>query len=86
MIRSLFVFFGEMLLGDVWQAAEEAMRRAELVLVLGSSLTVHPAAGLPWLRSRTAKLVVVNRDPTPLDDEADVVLHDDLVAVLGALA
>lgn len=80
------VFFGEMLPESVWQAAEEAMRRADLVLVLGSSLAVHPASGLPWLRPRTAKLVVVNRDPTPLDDEADVVLHDDLVTVFAAVA
>jgi NAD-dependent deacetylase len=51
----------------------------DLFLVLGSSLAVHPANGYPLLaRQNGAALVIVNRDPTYYDDEADLVLHDEI--------
>jgi NAD-dependent deacetylase len=74
---------------------EEPMRRAEeetlacdLFIVLGSSLTVYPAAGFPILaQQHGAKLVIVNQEPTDLDTVADVVIHagigDTLHAVLA---
>jgi NAD-dependent deacetylase len=70
---------------------EEAMRRAreatlaaDLFLVLGSSLVVHPAAGFPDLaKRRGATLVIVNRQETPLDDIADLVIREGIGEVMG---
>jgi NAD-dependent deacetylase len=78
-------FFGEPLPETAWEASVRAMAEAELVLVIGTSLVVHPAALLPDYRAPDAKLAIVNRDPTPLDAAADVVLHDELTAVLAAV-
>jgi NAD-dependent deacetylase len=71
---------------------EKEMRRAELetlacdfLLVLGSSLVVYPAAGFPELAKRNgARLVIINRDPTGLDDIADLVLNRAIGETLGA--
>ena len=47
--------------------------------MLGSSLVVYPAAGFPRIaKRRGAKLVILNRDPTDQDDDADLVLHDEI--------
>ena len=72
---------------------EEEMRRAtaatldcEVFIAAGSSLVVHPAAGFPALaKQRGATLVIVNRDPTPLDDIADLVIHDEIGKALPEL-
>ena len=69
---------------------EEAMRRAEdltrtcdLFLAIGSSLVVWPAAGFPLMAKRDgARLAIVNREPTDFDDIADLVVRDDIGAVL----
>jgi NAD-dependent deacetylase len=79
-------FFGEMLPEVDWNASVRAMQRADLVLVLGSSLTVYPAAGLPDYRPRASRLVIINHDPTPLDHEAHLVFHNDLCAVMTAVS
>jgi NAD-dependent deacetylase len=64
-------FFGEGLPPAAWKEAETLARRADLMLVLGTSLTVHPAAALPELCVRSGgKMVLVNDQPTPLDDLA----------------
>ncbi|MBT8042091.1 MAG: NAD-dependent deacylase [Kiritimatiellales bacterium] len=78
-------FFGEMLPEYDWQQSVQAMCDADLVLVLGTSLVVYPAASLPDYRPRNAKLAIINRDPTPLDRDAQLVIHDDLCAVMDAL-
>jgi NAD-dependent deacetylase len=78
-------FFGEMLPEYDWQAAVQAMTQADLVLVLGTSLSVYPAAYLPGYRPYTARLAIINRDPTPLDGEAQLVIRDDLCEVMKRL-
>jgi len=78
-------FFGEMLPEEQWSAAVRAMGEADLVLVLGTSLAVYPAAALPGHRAWNARLVVVNRDPTPLDAEAQLLVRGDFCAVLAAV-
>jgi len=75
-------FFGEMLPEHDWNASVKAIAQADFVLVLGTSLAVYPAAGLPGYRKRNAKLAIVNRDPTPIDREADLVIHDNLCVIL----
>jgi len=58
---------------------EEAYQRSslcDLFIVIGSSLVVQPAASMPLVAKRNrAKLVIINRDPTPYDDMADIVIH-----------
>ena len=76
-------FFGEMLPAYDWSESVKAISAADLILVLGTSLTVYPAAGLPGYRPWNAKLAIVNRDPTPLDHEAQLVIHDDLCDVMS---
>ncbi len=78
-------FFGEMLPDYDWRQSVKAMSEADLVLVLGTSLQVYPAAGLPGYRPWNARLVIVNRDPTPMDREAQLVIHDDLCEVMGGV-
>ena len=61
-----------------------AIRSADLLIVAGTSLTVYPAAGL--LRYyRGNRLVLINRDATPFDDEANLVIHDSLGNVFSQL-
>ncbi len=64
--------------------AEAATLACDLFLVLGSSLVVFPAAAFPLLAKRNgAKLAIVNREPTDQDSFADLVLHDEIGAVLA---
>ena len=66
------------------EGAVNAITRADLLLVAGTSLTVYPAAG--FLRYyRGNRLVLINRDPTPYDDRADLVFHESLGKVLAEL-
>jgi NAD-dependent deacetylase len=66
------VWFGEPLPPDVWQRAEAAVRAAGLVLVVGTSSVVYPAAGLvPLAKSRGARVIEINLEETPLSSRAD---------------
>jgi NAD-dependent deacetylase len=74
--------------------AEKAMQRAfsvtadcDLFFAIGSSLVVYPAASFPSLaRQHGARLVILNGEPTPLDDLADLVLRGDIGDILQPLA
>jgi len=64
-------FFGEQLPEEAFQRSQELAIRADVMLVLGTSLTVFPAAGLPRLTlQKGGKVFIVNAQPTPLDDYA----------------
>ncbi|MFA7172762.1 MAG: NAD-dependent deacylase [Kiritimatiellia bacterium] len=78
-------FFGEMLPEQEWSASVEAISESDLLLVIGTSLTVYPAASLPSYRAPRTPLVIINRDPTPLDREAAIVIHQDICEVMEAL-
>jgi len=78
-------FFGEELPQGAFLGGEIAFESADLVLALGTSLGVYPAAGLPNRRGRNAPLIIVNRTSTPLDGEAAIVLHEPLGEVLSAV-
>jgi len=53
---------------------------------MGSSLVVHPAAGLPAIaRESGARLVIINREPTPLDHIADIVIHAGIGETITAI-
>lgn len=80
------VFFGEALPADVLQAAVDQSRTCDLFVVVGSSLVVHPAAALPAMaRQNGAQLVIINKDPTPLDNLAVKVFRQPAAALLGGL-
>lgn len=80
------VLFGEPLSESILIAAQEEALRCDLMLVVGSSLEVMPAADLPPLAVRRgARLLIVNRGTTPCDHLADVVLNGDVAQVLPAL-
>src|SRR5438045_1536509 len=71
--KSATISFGQPLIPEVIDRAVRAARHAELLLAVGSSLQVYPAAGLvPIATQSGAKLVIVNAEPTPFDDLADV--------------
>ena len=70
------VFFGEMLPQAVLEEAFEESRSCDLMLAVGSSLVVYPAAHIPaTARAAGASLVIVNYEPTALDAHADYVLQ-----------
>ena len=70
-------FFGEALPEEAFQRSQELAIRADVMLVLGTSLTVFPAAGLPRLTlQKGGKVIIVNAQPTPLDDYAFARMDD----------
>ncbi|MDD2522896.1 MAG: NAD-dependent protein deacylase [Anaerolineaceae bacterium] len=81
MIRPDVVLYGEMLDQRVMAEAQNAIRRADLMIVGGTSLVVYPAAGLlQYFRGKA--LVLINRDPTPYDHTATYVFHEELGELL----
>ncbi len=67
------------------QRANEETLACDLFLAIGSSLTVYPAAGFPVLAKKNwAGLVIINREPTDLDDLADLVIHAEIGPTLDA--
>ena len=83
-IKPDVVLYEEGLDNDVVSGAVSAIQRADLMIVAGTSLTVYPAAGLLQY-FRGSHLVLINRDATPYDSSADLVLHEKVGEVLGAL-
>lgn len=84
-IKPDVVLYEESLDDKCVMGAVKAIADADLLIVGGTSLTVYPAAGL--LRYYQGhRLVLINRDETPYDEEADLVFHESLGAVLEAAA
>jgi len=80
------VLFGELLPERAMDEACGLAAGADVLLCVGSSLEVHPVAGLPSLtRSAGGRLAILTKGPTPYDAEADVRLDGDVVDELGAL-
>jgi NAD-dependent deacetylase len=80
------VLFGELLPAGAYERAETLARRARLLLAVGSTLEVHPVAGLPLETIRAGgALAIVNRGPTALDGRADMRLDGSAGALLRAV-
>ena len=80
------VLFGEYLPADAIERAQALADTAGLMLAVGSSLEVHPVAGLPAdTLAHGGRLALVTMGPTPYDDVADVKLSGDVVAELEAV-
>jgi NAD-dependent deacetylase len=81
------VLFEEALPWETWNQAEGICEKCDLMIVVGSSLNVIPAASLPQTAAQNgAKLVVINQTPTPLDPYADVIFNEDCAEVLPEIA
>jgi NAD-dependent deacetylase len=78
-LKPATVSFGQAMPEDKMMAAMEYSTRCDLCVVLGSSLVVYPAASIPeQALYNGSKLMIINRDETPLDHKADLVIHDSL--------
>ncbi|MDR3513678.1 MAG: Sir2 family NAD-dependent protein deacetylase [Caulobacteraceae bacterium] len=86
LVKSATISFGQPMPEAQMSRAEAETLACDLFLVLGSSLVVYPAAGLPVLAKRNgARLVIVNREPTEQDPLADLVLHDEIGPVMASV-
>jgi NAD-dependent deacetylase len=84
-VKTATISFGQAMPVAAMRRAESETAAADLFIVAGSSLVVYPAAGFPEMAKRDgAALVIVNREPTPLDRLADLVLHRMIGETLGA--
>src|SRR5579862_1483663 len=84
-VKTATISFGQAMPQAEMRRAEIATLAADLFIVLGSSLVVYPAAGFPELAKRNgARLAIVNREPTGLDEIADLVIHQGIGDTLGA--
>lgn len=82
-LRPAVVFFGEALDPQVLRAAFQEMERCDFLLVVGSSLVVHPAAEIPAaLKQKEAFLAVINKERTAMDHLADAVIHEEAGRIL----
>lgn len=80
------ILFGEQLPQAAWFKAQKEARQCDLMLVAGSSLEVLPVAGLPMQAlDRGGHLIIINNTPTYLNVRADVVLSEDISAVLPVI-
>ncbi len=83
-IKTATISFGQAMPETEMLRAQAATLEADLCLTIGSSLVVYPAAGFPELAKRNgAGLVILNREETPLDGIADLVLHEEIGPALG---
>ena len=83
-IKTATISFGQPMPAAAMRQAKAETLAADLFIVAGSSLVVHPAAGFPLLaKENGARLVIVNNEPTPLDKIADLVLRAGIGNILG---
>jgi NAD-dependent deacetylase len=85
-LKSATISFGQSLVEEDLRRSERAARECDLLLAVGSSLSVYPiAAVVPLAKRAGAGLVIVNGEPTEMDALADVVLGGRIGEVLPAL-
>jgi NAD-dependent deacetylase len=83
MVKSATVSFGQSMPEEAMRRAHEAVAACDLMIAIGSSLVVQPAARFPAIAKKNgAVLAIVNREPTPLDPIADIVLRGDIGTVM----
>lgn len=83
-IKPDVVLYEEGLDNNVFEKAVECIANADVLIVGGTSLGVYPAAGL-LNYYRGSKLVLINKSITPMDNRANLVIHDSIGAIFGAL-
>ena len=84
-VKTATISFGQAMPEEEMQRAEYASQSCDLMLAIGSSLVVYPAAGFPIYAKRSgAKLVILNREETEQDQIADLVVNAEIGETLGA--
>ena len=84
LIKPDVVLYEESLDSDCIDKSVAAIASCDTLIIAGTSLTVYPAAGfIRYFRGND--LVLINRDPTPMDSECDLVIHDSVGKVLGEI-
>jgi len=85
-LKSATISFGQSLVADDMARAERAANECDLLVAVGSSLAVFPAAGLvPAAHRGGAGILIVNGEPTGFDDLADVVVRTPIGEALPAI-
>jgi NAD-dependent deacetylase len=85
-VKTATISFGQAMPEEEMLRAEAATCDCDLFLAIGSSLVVYPAAGFPLMAKRNgANLVIINRDTTDLDPYADLVVNEDIGAVMAPM-
>ncbi len=83
-IKTATISFGQAMPEREMMRAQQAVEQCDLMIVLGSSLSVYPAAGFPEFAKRLgAGLAIVNREETPLDDMADIVVREQIGSTMS---
>mgnify|MGYP000920804082 CR=1 FL=1 len=83
-VKTATISFGQSMPEDAMRRATELSQACDLFVVIGSSLVVWPAAGMPLLAKNSgARLVIINNEPTEQDDDADLVIRYDIGETLG---
>jgi NAD-dependent deacetylase len=85
-LKPATISFGQAMPERETQEAYHRSSSSDLFIAIGSSLVVQPAASMPLVAKRNgAKLVIINRDPTPYDDLADMVIHGQAGPVMASI-
>jgi NAD-dependent deacetylase len=83
-VKTATISFGQAMPENEMARAADLASNCDLFLAIGSSLVVWPAAGIPLLAHKSgARLVIINREPTELDDVADLVIRHDIGETLS---
>ena len=83
-LRPDIVLYGEMLNEQTVLSAISKISSADMLVVMGSSLVVHPAASfIDYFNGE--QLVIINKDPTPYDNQASFLFHTDMVQIVEQL-
>lgn len=84
-VKSAIISFGQAMPEEAMLLAQDLTLECDLFLAIGSSLVVFPAAGFPMLaKEQGARLVIVNREATDLDDWADLVIRGEVGEIFGS--
>ncbi len=84
-VKTATIAFGQAMPEAEMARAAQLARSCDLFLAIGSSLVVWPAAGFPLMAKKSgAALVILNREPTDMDRDADLVINEDIGDVLAA--
>ena len=86
LLKHATISFGQELNENVHRSAIKMVKAADLLIVMGSSLSVEPAASLPVIAKQYgAQLAIINRDSTQLDSLADILIKDNITNCLEAI-
>ena len=83
-VKTATISFGQPMPHAQLSRAERAVKDCDLIIAIGSSLVVYPAAALPAIaKAAGSKMIILNRDPTELDELADLVVRAEIGETLG---